>query len=148
VEVKFNLGEERRAIMVHVYSRNYFDPEVMTAVFVEAIGRYTTVTLRYIGTQNHTRLQLTEPVTCRPHHNAPHFYRIQCTFESLITLRTKHLPSTSNRLTLFTRIRRRRLLLRHHRCHSVAWRFLFVFTVCPTRYRTRHFFNNSNTTQG
>ena len=46
--------------MVHVYRGNYFDPEVMTAVFVQAIGRYTVLTLRDIGAQNHTRVQLTE----------------------------------------------------------------------------------------
>ena len=50
------MSEERRAIIVHVYSRNYFDPEVMTAVFVQAIGRHTVLTLRQIGG--------TKPYTC------------------------------------------------------------------------------------
>jgi hypothetical protein len=89
VKVKFNVREESRAIMVHVYSGNYFDPEVMTAVFVQAIGRYTILTLRYIGPQDHTRVQLTEPVTCQPHQNVSHLYRIQRSFESLITLKSQ-----------------------------------------------------------
>jgi len=76
--------------MVHVYSSNYFDPEVMTAVFVQTIGRYTMLTLRDTGAQNHTRVQLTEPVTCRPHQNVSHFYRIQCSYKSLMTLKTEH----------------------------------------------------------
>jgi hypothetical protein len=63
------LRAERGAIMARVYSSNYFDPEVMTAVFIQAIGRYAVSTLRYNGAQHHTRIQLTEPLTCKPHHN-------------------------------------------------------------------------------